>query len=279
MKKLSIEQRARIIACLTDGVGVRATARITGFAQNTVLKFVADIGAVASQFQEHHLRGLDCQQIQLDEIWAFCGAKQKNATPEQQAQGWGDIWTWVAIDPETKLIPCWLTGARSANSARQFVTQLRRCVLGSPQITSDGYRPYIAAIVDAFGSHVHYAQLEKVYAATPEIVRYSPAPVVALNKNPFVGLPDPDAVSTSHVERQNLTMRMQMRRFTRLTNGFSKKLANHEAATALHFFVYNFCTRHGTLKTTPAIAAGVVKRQWSHADLADLLDVRERLVA
>lgn len=281
MNKLSIEKRTALLACLVEGSSLRATARMTGTSVNTVMKFLVDVGRVCSDFQDRKFQNLTCKRVQCDEIWAFVGAKQRNASAEQKEQGWGDAWTWTAIDADTKLIPCWMVGDRSAETAWHFMHDLKGRLANRVQITTDGYRPYLMAVTDNFGGDIDFAQLQKIYGTTsggPES-RYSPAQCMGARKTLISGTPHYDHVSTSYVERANLTMRMSMRRFTRLTNGFSKKLENHEAAVALHFMHYNFCRIHQTLRCTPAMAAGLTDRVLELSDIADLLDVAERLAA
>lgn len=280
MKKLSIEQRTKILACLVEGTSLRATARMTGAAFNTVLKFVADVGAFCSDYQDRVFRNLKCRRVQVDEIWSFVGAKQKNATPEQKADGWGDAWTFVAIDADTKLVPCWMVGPRSAAAAYHFMCDLRDRVSNRMQLTTDGYRPYMMAVTEAFGTDIDFAQLQKIYGDVPaDAVRYSPAKCMGTRTAVISGTPDASHISTSYVERQNLTMRMSMRRFTRLTNGHSKKLENHEHALALFYMHYNFCRIHSTLRVTPAMASGVASRVWELSDIAALLDAAEKMAA
>jgi IS1 family transposase len=217
---------------------------------------------------------LKCKRIQCDEIWQFVGAKEKNATAEQKEAGWGDIWTWVAIDADTKLIPCWLVGERDASAAYHFMHDVADRLTHRVQLTTDGLKSYLSAVEDAFGANIDYAMLIKIYGAAPEgaEVRYSPAQCMGAKKAVQNGRPSWDHISTSFVERQNLTMRMSMRRFTRLTNGFSKKVENHEHAIALHFMHYNFCKIHTTLRVTPAMEAGISEHVWSLDEMIGLLE-------
>lgn len=280
MKKLSIAKRTELLACLVEGNSLRATARMTGASVNTVMKFVADVGRVCSIYQDKTFRNLQCKRLQCDEIWSFVGAKKKNASDEKKAQGWGDAWTWVALDTETKLVPCWFVGERSAEAAHDFMHDLADRLAHRVQLTCDGYRPYLMAVTTAFGNDIDFAQLQKIYGyVPPEHVRYSPAKCMGTRTTVVSGSPDRKHISTSYVERQNLTMRMSMRRFTRLTNAFSKKLENHERAIALFYMHYNFCRIHQTLRCTPAMAAGITDRVWGLVDIADMLDVSERLAA
>jgi IS1 family transposase len=217
------------------------------------------------------------RRLQCDEIWAFCGAKAKNVTLEQKAAGWGDVWTWTAIDPDTKMIVSYLVGGRTSGWANDFMEDCRERIVGAPQITTDAHKPYMKAVEAAFGGDADYAMLHKVYGASGEPeTRYSPATCIGCDMKVVSGDPDPKHVSTSFVERQNLTMRMSMRRFTRLTNGFSKKLENHGHAVALYFLHYNFCRVHKTLRVTPAMEAGLETSVWTLEDLIGLLDCAHR---
>jgi IS1 family transposase len=239
------------------------------------------MGRVCSVYQDKAFRNLPCKRLQCDEIWAFVGAKAKNVSPEMKEQRWGDVWTWTAICSETKLIPCWLVGERSADAANHFMHDLAGRLAHRVQLTTDGLKAYIGAVDAAFGNDIDFAQLVKIYGAGPTgpESRYSPAQCMGTRKAQLTGRPDFKHVSTSHVERANLTMRMGMRRFTRLTNAHSKKIENHEHACALHFMHYNFCRIHQTLRCTPAMAAGITNKVWELSDIADLLDVAERLAA
>ncbi len=274
MNKLDTKTRAQLIGCLVEGNSPRATSRLTGVAFNTVLKLVPAIGHACRRFQNEAFRNLNCRRLQLDEIWQFCYAKAKNV-PDEKKDTFGDVWTWVAIDADTKLVPCWLVGKRDSECAIEFVRDLAGRLRHRVQITSDGHRPYIMAVEDAFGSDVDYAMLIKMYGKSQveTETRYSPAQCIGMETKIMCGDPDGDHISTSYVERQNLTMRMSMRRFTRLTNGFSKKLANHAAAIALHYMHYNFCRIHKTLRVTPAMEAGLTDHVWSLEDIGSLLDV------
>jgi IS1 family transposase len=247
---------------------------MTGAAKNTVIKLLVDLGGVCSAFQDEVLRDLPCRRIQCDEIWSFCYAKQKNVPEDYRGQpGYGDVWTWTAICADTKLVPSWLVGERTTRDAIAFMEDVASRLAHRVQLTTDGHRPYLEAVEDAFGGEIDYAMLIKLYGQDPENERrYSPAHCIGTETRTVVGLPDPEHISTSYVERQNLTMRMGMRRFTRLTNAFSKKLQNLEAAVALHFMHYNFVRVHQTLKTTPAVAAGVADHEWRMAEIVALLD-------
>lgn len=259
---------------LVEGNSIRATVRMTGVAKNTIAKLLVDLGRACSEYQNKVMRGLKLSKVQCDEIWSFCYSKQKNVTDEFEGMfGYGDVWTWTAIDADTKLVPCWHVGLRNAADAKVFIDDLAGRLHGIPQITTDGLKIYISAIRESFGDLVDYAMLVKMYGPTPEAPgRYSPAQCTGAEKTRIIGDPDPKHVSTSFVERQNLTMRMGMRRFTRLTNAFSKKVENHEAAIALHFMYYNFARIHQTLRVTPAMAAGVSDHVWEVEDIIALLD-------
>jgi IS1 family transposase len=262
-----------VVKCLCEGMSIRGTVRLTGVAKDTVVSLLIGMGEVCSNLHDHAVRGIKSRRLQCDEIWSFVGAKQKNASPEQKADGWGDIWTWTAIDAESKLCVSYFVGARDTETAIAFACDLRDRVVGRPQITTDALKSYLSAIEIAFGGNVHYAQMHKIYGAsndTPE-ARYSPAKCIGCDMKTVIGSPDYEHVSTSFVERQNLTMRMSMRRFTRLTNGFSKKIENHAAAISLYFAYYNFCRVHQTLRITPAMEAGLSDHVWSVEELITLL--------
>lgn len=271
MNKLSPVERAKVVAVLVEGNSLRATARITGVARMTIEKLLRDLGEACKRFHDAHVRGLKkTQQVQCDEIWSFVGAKEKNATPEQKAAGWGDAWTWTAIDADSKLMISWLVGERTQDFADAFMEDVASRLVNRVQISSDGLRHYPSAIDGAFREDVDFGMINKVYSGAGG-GRYSPARFVSAQRKIMVGNPDERKISTSHVERQNLTMRMHMRRFTRLTNAFSKKLEMHEFSVALHFTYYNFCKIHQTLRVTPAMEAGLTDRVWSIDELVGLL--------
>lgn len=273
MNKLSTEERTRVVSALVEGNSLRAISRMTGTHRGAILKLLADLGRACSVYQDRAFRNLTCKRIQCDEIWSFVGCKEKNVSAEKKAEGWGDAWTWTAIDAETKLIPCWFVGTRDSGSAYHFMHDLADRLSHRIQLTTDGHRPYLTAVADAFGTDIDYATLTKIYGEGPKTeARYSPAQCMGARKAIVSGAPAYEHVSTSHVERANLTMRMGMRRFTRLTNAFSKKVENHEHAIALHFMHYNFCRIHQSLRVTPAMAAGVSKHVWSLTELIALLD-------
>jgi IS1 family transposase len=275
MNRLDSATRCRVVAALVEGNSVRSTVRMTGVAKNTIQKLLIELGAACSAYQDRVLRDLPCKRVQVDECWAFCYAKAKNVTPEIAAKNpfAGDVWTWAAIDADTKLIPSWIIGPRDGVTARIFVNDLAGRLAARIQLTSDGLKAYLGAVEHAFRGDVDYAQLVKIYGEASEgQKRYSPAECVGCERHAVVGYPDSQHISTSFIERANLTMRMGMRRFTRLTNGFSKKIENHTAAVALHMMHYNFVRIHSTLRTTPAMAAGVTSKLWEIADIVALLD-------
>ncbi|MGA2589446.1 MAG: IS1 family transposase [Bryobacteraceae bacterium] len=273
MNKLSNEKRAQVVAALVEGNSVRATARMTGASKNTIQKLQLELGAACSAYLDKTLRNLKSERVQIDEIWSFVGAKQKNVTPALAAKGFvGDAWTFVAIDADSKLVISWMVADRNAATAKTFLDDVAGRLSKRVQLTTDGHKMYFQPVVEAFVGMVDYAQIVKVYGSDPEgEKRYSPAICVACEKNVMWGAPDRKHISTSYVERQNLTMRMSMRRFTRLTNAFSKKLENHVAALAIHYVYYNFVRIHQTLRVTPAMAAGVTERLWSVEDIVRLL--------
>ncbi len=283
MNRLSTEQRARIVGCLVEGMSIRATVRVTGAAKNTVTKLLVDLGAACSEYQDGALANLPCTRIECDEIWSFCHAKAKNVPEDHRGEfGYGDVWTWTAICADTKLVPSWYIGDRSADTAELFMHDLASRLTNRVQLTTDGHRAYLSAVEAAFGADIDYAMLHKIYgdaSGKSDERRYSPAVCTGIDVRPVTGNPDLRLASTSYVERQNLTMRMGMRRFTRLTNGFSKKVENLAHAVSLHYMHYNFARPHKTLTkaangypTTPAMAAGVADHVWTLTEIAALLD-------
>ncbi len=275
MNVLSTQKRKQVIAALVEGNSIRATVRMTGVAKNTVAKLLADVGTACASYQDRVLRGLSCKRVQCDEIWSFCYAKAKNVPADKKGEfGYGDVWTWVAIDADSKLVLSWLVGLRDGGYATEFMQDVAGRLTHRVQLTTDGHNPYLEAVEDSFGGEVDYAMLQKLYGADPAVAkgRYSPAVCLAAQRRPIVGNPNPHYLSTSYAERQNLTMRMSMRRFTRLTNGFSKKVEKLEYAVALHFMPYNFCRIHQSLRVTPAMEAGVTDRLWEIEDILALLE-------
>ncbi len=278
MNRLSREKQVAIISTLVEGNSIRATCRITGVAKGTVLRLLLEVGQACAAYQKKTLRNLACKRVQCDEIWSFCYAKEKNVPKDKKGIfGFGDVYTWTAICAESKLIIGWFVGRRDAISADCFIKDVSTRLRNRVQLTTDGHRVYLDAVENAFGADVDFAMLVKLYGGDQEgTIRYSPAPYVGEIKSRIVGNPDPAHISTSYVERQNLTMRMNMRRFTRLTNGFSKKIENLEYAVALHFMYYNFCRIHQTLRVTPAMEAGITDHPWGMPEILDLIN-KERI--
>ena len=273
MNKLGTAKRSQIVAALVEGCSIRSTVHMTGASKNTIAKLLVELGAACSDYLDKKLVNLNGKRIQCDEIWQFVGAKQKNVPVERRDEfGIGDVWTWVAIDADSKLICSWLIGKRDPGCATEFIQDLAGRLRNRVQLITDGLKMYLTAVADGFGENIDYAMLIKVYGNAAEgEKRYSPAECTGCKKENKIGRPDPKHISTSYIERQNLTMRMGMRRFTRLTNAFFKKLENHIAAIAIHCMYYNFVRIHQTLRVTPAMAAGVTDRLWSIEDLVGLL--------
>ncbi len=275
MNRLSVSNRARILHLLCEGNSIRAATRLSGASKTTVTKLLVDAGSAAAWYQDRVFRNLECKRLQVDEVWGFVGAKQKNVPEAKRGQA-GDVWLWVATDADTKLVPSWLVGGRDSDSAIAFMDDLASRLSNRVQLTSDGHRPYLEAVEGAFGGNVDYAMLVKLYGPSLEgEKRYSPAECIGCHKHRVEGDPDPKHVSTSFAERNNLNVKMHSRRMTRLTNAFSKKVDNHAHAMALHFMYYNFVRIHKTLRTTPAMAAGVTKRLWEIGDIVDVLEAWE----
>ena len=277
MNRLSNDDRAKILHLLCEGMSIRAITRLTGASKNTVAKLLIDAGKACAAYHDANVRNVKAARIQVDEIWSFTYAKQKNvATAKGAPEGAGDTWTWTALDADSKLIVSYLVGGRDAEYAMWFMDDLASRLANRVQLTSDGHRAYLEAVEGAFGADVDFAQLVKMYGATITAPgRYSPAECTGTKKIRVMGSPNIADVSTSYVERQNLTMRMHMRRFTRLTNAFSKKVGNHAHAVAMHMMYYNFVRIHKTLRVTPAMAAGVTDRLWEIADIAKLVEDAE----
>ena len=274
MNKLSIQKRAQIIGMLVEGNSMRAVSRMADCSINTVTKLLVDVGSACAQYQYDTLRDLPCTRIQCDEIWSFCYAKEKNVPQELKGElGYGDVYTWTAMCAETKLVPSFMVGKRDASYGNAFMLDLASRLRNRVQLTTDGHKVYLNAVENAFGAEIDYAMLVKVYgkASQEDERRYSPAECTGAEIVNINGMPDEKHISTSYVERQNLTMRMSMRRFTRLTNGFSKKIDNLYYAVALHFMHYNFARIHKTLKVTPAMEAGVSDHVWSLEEIAGLV--------
>lgn len=264
MNQLSREKRAQIVAALVEGNSVNSTVRMTGVSKVTILKLLADLGPKCADYQDRNIRNLKCKRIQCDEIWQFCYAKEKNVPAEKKGQfGYGDMWTWVAIDADSKLIMSFTLGRRDGLAARILIDDLAGRLANRVQLTTDGHRAYLEAVEGAFGADIDYAMLSKIYQSSQEETRYSPAQCIGCEVKSILGKPDPKHVSTSYIERQNLTMRMTMRRFTRLTNAFSKKIENHAYSVALYTMHYNYCRIHKTLRVTPAMEAGITNHVWT----------------
>ena len=282
MNRLDSGARAAVISALVEGCSIRSTVRMTGVSKPTVLKLLLEAGDVAADFQDRVFRNLSCKRIQVDELWAFIGAKQKNVTPEIAAKNphAGDVWLWCAIDADTKIVPCWLVGDRNWNTAQTFMEDLKGRLANRVQLTSDGLKWYFHAVSLHFEGNVDFAMLRKIYRGVVDEsggnIRFSPAKCVGVKRRIVYGDPDPAHISTSFAERQNLSVRTSIRRYTRLTNAFSRKIENHTAAVALYYFSYNFVQIHRTLRTTPAMAAGVVDRLYEVSDLVAMLEAKER---
>ncbi|MEO6050166.1 MAG: IS1 family transposase [Pyrinomonadaceae bacterium] len=279
MNKLDNNKRVQVVAALVEGNSIRATVRMTGVAKNTIIKLLSDLGMACAEYQDKAFRNLKCRKIQCDEIWSFVGSKARNVSPDKEGVfGYGDVWTWVSMDADTKLVPCWLVGPRNSEAAHEFISDLAGRLANKVQLTTDGHKPYLEAVESAFGGEIQFAQLVKIYGGSQtkqEQIKYSPAECLGCKKIVVTGDPLLKDVSTSFIERQNLTMRMSMRRFTRLTNGFSKKVENHAHAIALHYMYYNFVRIHKSLRCTPAMAADVTSKLWSIEDIVNLLPVAE----
>ncbi|OFW06505.1 MAG: transposase [Acidobacteria bacterium RIFCSPLOWO2_02_FULL_67_36] len=281
MNKLGAAKQVAVISALVEGCSVRSTSRLTGVAKGTILRLLAKVGRACAEFQETAIRNVPARRVQIDEIWSFVACKQKNVTPEIAAKGHaGDAWTFVAIEAQTKLVLSWLVGSRDAGCATEFLQDVAGRISSRIQLTTDGHRMYLSAVEDAFGADIDYSMLHKIYSSDQSgEKRYSPAVCIGCQSETIVGAPDPKHVSTSYVERQNLTMRMNMRRFTRLTNAFSKKVENHAHSVALFYMHYNFCRVHQTLRVTPAMEAGIAEHVWSIDEIVALMNQRETVKA
>lgn len=275
MNKLPPDKRAQILHLLCEGQSIRAITRVTGASKNTVAKLLVQAGKACMAYHDLNVRNVKSKRVQVDEIWSFVYAKQKNVkTAKAAPQDAGDVWTWTAFDADSKMILTYLVGSRDADAANVFIRDLAFRLANRVQLTTDGHKPYLEAIEGAFGSDVDYAMLTKIYGTPPDVTggRYSPAVCVGAKKQTIEGEPDAAHISTSYVERHNLTMRMHMRRFTRLTNAFSKKVENHACAVALHMMYYNFVKMHSKLRMSPAMAAGVSDRLWEIGDIVKLVE-------
>jgi hypothetical protein len=271
MNTLDRERQSQIIAALVEGNSIRSVERMTGVHRDTIVRLAVSVGDGCDHLMDEMMRDLTCPRLQLDEIWAYVGMKQKTARRVNKTDEFGDLYTFVAIDADSKLVPCWHVGHRRWNDTAEFIADLRGRIVNRPQITSDAFSAYYGTIMQVFGNNVDYAQIHKVFASELNAGRgrYSPPVMIKCERDPIIGNPDEDHISTSYVERQNLTMRMQMRRFTRLTNGFSKKRANHAAAVALHFAHYNLVRMHKTLRCTPAMAHAISDHIWTVGELLE----------
>lgn len=279
MNKLDTVTRAQVLTALVEGNSIASTCRMFGVNKITILRLLADAGTLAEQYHDLTVGELATKRVQVDEIWSFCHSKEANVQPKNWGKGHGDTWTWVSIDADSKLVINWTVGGRDAGAGRQFVADLADRLTDRVQITSDGWCVYRDAINRAFGTEVDFAMLMKEYKTERQgYARYSPPVCIAARPSVQCGNPDPLHINTSFVERQNLTMRMSMRRFTRLTNGFSKRRKNHEYAIALHYFHYNFIRKHETIKTTPAVMAGLAEKPWTMFDFVKLLEREEELL-
>lgn len=273
MKQLTKEQRVAVIRCLVEGCSIRSTTRITKVSKNTIQKLTRELGEKVLEFQDGMFRNLNCERVQCDEIWNFCYAKEKNVPDKMKGlPGVGSMWTWTAMDAQTKLIFSWKLGARDAVTGGEFMRDVASRLAHRVQLTTDGLKVYLTAVEDAFGGDIDYAQLVKLYGeeTSPE-TQYSPGKCIGADRRPIVGEPDPSQISTSYAERQNLNIRMQNRRYTRLTNAFSKKAEMLAYSIAIMFVYHNFVRIHKTLRSTPAMKAGVTDHLWTLEEIVDLL--------
>jgi IS1 family transposase len=285
MNRLNAATRAQVLNCLIEGCSIRSAVRMTGVSKKAVTRLLVEAGNVAAAYQDRVMRNLTCRRLQVDEMWGFCYAKDRNVTSEIAAKvpGAGSVWLWVAMDADMKIVPCVMLGDRNGATAHEFISDLASRLRYRVQMTTDGHRPYLEAVESAFGAQVDYAMLVKLYGNTADATsperRYSPAQCIGTVPTVVTGRPDREHISTSFVERQNWTVRTTMRRYTRLSNGFSRKIENHMAAVALNYFAYNFIKIHTTLRTSPAMAAGVVGRLFDVSDLVALLIESEKKAA
>jgi len=284
MNNLPFEKKVAVITALCEGNSIRATSRMTGVAKGTIISLLEKVGQACAEFHDGAVRNVKSKRIQCDEIWAFCYAKQKNVPEEKRGKfGYGDVWTWLAIDADTKLTISYFVGTRDARSAHHIMLDLANRLANRVQLTTDGHRVYLDAVEHAFGADIDYATLVKIYGApedsTRAETRYSPPVCIGAEATTITGRPNPRYISTSYVERQNLTMRMSIRRFTRLTNGFSKKVENLRHAVALYAVHYNFCRIHQTLRVTPAMEAGLSNHTWEIADIVGLIPGQKEMAA
>lgn len=277
VNKLPPEKRAQVLGMMVEGISLRSITRLTGAGKNTLARLLVTAGRACAEYQDKTLRGLNCKRVQVDEIWSFVYAKQKNVPKDKRGvPGYGDVWTWTAIDADSKLAVSWLVGSRDGEAAKLFMNDVAGRLANRVQLTSDGHSPYLWAVEDAFGTEIDFAQLVKIYGQPTESEkRYSPAQCIGAKRQRVTGNPDPKHISTSFVERQNLTMRMSIRRFTRLTNAFSKKIENHAHSIAIHFMHYNFVRQHQTTRVTPAMAAGVTGKLWELSDVVKMIEAWE----
>jgi IS1 family transposase len=278
VNRLNSKTRSHVVSCLIEGCSIRSTVRITGVSKKCVMRLLRETGEVCANYQDRVLRNLKCRRVQLDELWGFLYCREKNVTPKIAAKipCAGDVWLWCALDADSKLVISWALGDRDAQTARHFVEDVAQRLSSRVQLTTDGHTVYLTAVENAFGCDVDYAMLVKLYESSQEETRYSPAESVSCESKIIMGHADPVYISTSFVERQNWAVCTAMRRYTRLSNGFSGKIENHVAVIALNYFAYNFIQINRTLRCSPAMAAGVADRLWSVDDLVSLWEAEER---
>jgi IS1 family transposase len=278
---ISMDKKIAVLSALVEGCSVRSTVRLTGVSKGAVLRLLVAVGQACIEYQDRVIRNVTAKRVQVDEIWSFVGCKQKNVTEAKMEAGiCGDVWTFTALEAQSKLVISWMVGRRDTGCATEFLQDVASRLENRVQLTTDGHKMYLTAVPDAFAEDIDYAQLVKIYGSDPEgATRYSPAQCLGTKREPVIGAPDPEHISTSYVERQNLNMRMNMRRFTRLTNAFSKKLENHVAMLALFHMHYNFCRIHQTLRVTPAMEAGISSHPWSIGDISSLTSIPSAIAA